>query len=84
MPCNALYFAENPTIQRNISSPSSGSTSKPSKKPAEAGDKFSSKLHGVTTQKTVFFILEAMENSTLEFWVLFDKNTEIYKATICW
>jgi hypothetical protein len=37
--CNAMYFRDSLMFQRNISPPSSGSESKPSKKPAEAGNK---------------------------------------------
>jgi hypothetical protein len=39
--------------------------------PKEAGGKFSSKLHGVTTQKSACFVLTAMENAPLEFFFLF-------------
>jgi hypothetical protein len=36
---NAMQFRDSPTFRRNISLPSLGSKSKPSKKPAEAGHK---------------------------------------------
>jgi hypothetical protein len=63
--CNAVYFTECLTFRRNIVPPSSGSKSKRSKKPTEAGVKVGlayflilkmeaicfSELHGVTTQK---------------------------------
>jgi hypothetical protein len=35
--CNTMEFKDSQTLQRNISSPSSVSKSKPSKKPTEAG-----------------------------------------------
>jgi hypothetical protein len=38
---NTVYSRENETFQMNISPPSSGSRSTPSKKPAEAGSKLS-------------------------------------------
>jgi hypothetical protein len=71
---NAVWFGESPMFWRNISPPFLGSKSKPSKKPAEAGGKMEKKhvtlkcralpkLHSVTTQKTVLFIITTMETS---------------------
>jgi hypothetical protein len=39
--CDAVYFGENPTFRRNVQTQSSGSKSKSSKKPVEAGGKLS-------------------------------------------
>jgi hypothetical protein len=41
--CNAMQFRDNLTFWSNTSPPSSGSMSKPSKKPAEAGGRLSTK-----------------------------------------
>jgi hypothetical protein len=51
-----MWFGQSLMFQRNISSPSSGLQSKPSKKLAEAGSKLSFELQDIT-QKTILSFL---------------------------
>jgi hypothetical protein len=74
--CNAMYFGESLKFRINTLSPSSGSKSKPSKKPVEASGTLSELFFEtsgcVTTHKIVHFIMnseyEKMWNSGHSFW----------------